>query len=114
MNCTIDIAKTKALISFAVTAKLICVFVFAYDVTLDVDVKLRNRRQVVLLPIIFLIKSISLSLFTDILALDSLFLAQHLICFYVLSIVISFFSACVVECFVCVFLALSISLIFSR
>ena len=25
-----DVAKTKALISFAVTAKLICVFVFAY------------------------------------------------------------------------------------
>ena len=30
MDCTIYIAKTKALISFAVTAKLICVFVFAY------------------------------------------------------------------------------------
>ena len=30
MNCTIYVAKTKALISFAVTAKLICVFVFAY------------------------------------------------------------------------------------
>ena len=30
MNCTIRIAKTKALISFAVTAKVICVFVFAY------------------------------------------------------------------------------------
>ena len=29
-NCTIRVAKTKALISFAVTAKLICVFVFAY------------------------------------------------------------------------------------
>ena len=29
-NCTIYVAKTKALISFAVTAKLICVFVFAY------------------------------------------------------------------------------------
>ena len=29
-NCTILVAKTKALISFAVTAKLICVFVFAY------------------------------------------------------------------------------------
>ena len=29
--CTIGIAKTKALISFAVTAKLICVFVFAYE-----------------------------------------------------------------------------------
>ena len=28
-NCTIRVAKTKALISFAVTAKLICVFVFA-------------------------------------------------------------------------------------
>ena len=27
---TIRIAKTKALISFAVTAKVICVFVFAY------------------------------------------------------------------------------------
>ena len=30
MDSTIRIAKTKALISFAVTAKLICVFVFAY------------------------------------------------------------------------------------
>ena len=30
MDCTVRIAKTKALISFAVTAKLICVFVFAY------------------------------------------------------------------------------------
>ena len=30
MNCTICVAKRKALISFAVTAKLICVFVFAY------------------------------------------------------------------------------------
>ena len=29
-NCTSYGAKTKALISFAVTAKLICVFVFAY------------------------------------------------------------------------------------
>ena len=28
-NCTIHVAKTKALISFAVTAKLICTFVFA-------------------------------------------------------------------------------------
>ena len=28
--CTIYVAKTKALISFAVTAKLICVFVLAY------------------------------------------------------------------------------------
>ena len=29
-DCTIYVAKTKSLISFAVTAKLICVFVFAY------------------------------------------------------------------------------------
>ena len=29
-DCTIYVAKTKALISFAVTAKLICVFVFVY------------------------------------------------------------------------------------
>ena len=29
-NCTIDVAKSKALISFAVTAKLICAFVFTY------------------------------------------------------------------------------------
>ena len=29
-NCTIHVAKTKALISFAVTARLICAFVFAY------------------------------------------------------------------------------------
>ena len=29
-KCTICVAKTKALISFAVNAKLICVFVFAY------------------------------------------------------------------------------------
>ena len=28
-NCTIRVAKTKVLISFAVTAKLICAFVFA-------------------------------------------------------------------------------------
>ena len=30
-NSTIHVTKTKALISFAVTAKLICVFVFAYS-----------------------------------------------------------------------------------
>ena len=30
MDCTIRVAKTMVLISFAVTAKLICVFVFAY------------------------------------------------------------------------------------
>ena len=30
MYWTIQVAKTKALISFAVTAKLICFFVFAY------------------------------------------------------------------------------------
>ena len=29
-DCTIRVAKTKALISFAVTVKLICGFVFAY------------------------------------------------------------------------------------
>ena len=29
-NCTSYVAKTKALISFAVTSKLICVFVFVY------------------------------------------------------------------------------------
>ena len=29
-DCTICVAKTKALISFAVTAKLVCIFVFAY------------------------------------------------------------------------------------
>ena len=29
-NYTINVVKTKALISFAVTAKLICAFVFAY------------------------------------------------------------------------------------
>ena len=29
-RCTIRVAKTKALISFAITAKLICAFVFAY------------------------------------------------------------------------------------
>ena len=29
-DCTIRVAKKKALISFAVTAKLICAFVFAY------------------------------------------------------------------------------------
>ena len=32
MNCTIRVAKTKALISFAVTAKLNCAFVFAYAI----------------------------------------------------------------------------------
>ena len=30
MDCTICVAKTKTLISFAVTAKLICAFVFVY------------------------------------------------------------------------------------
>ena len=30
MDCTIRVAKTKALIRCAVTAQLICVFVFAY------------------------------------------------------------------------------------
>ena len=30
MDCTIYVAKTKPLISFVVTAKRICVFVFAY------------------------------------------------------------------------------------
>ena len=30
MNCTIRVVKTKALISFAFTAKLICAFVFTY------------------------------------------------------------------------------------
>ena len=29
-KCSVRVAKTKALISFAVTAKLICAFVFAY------------------------------------------------------------------------------------
>ena len=30
--CSVYVAKIKALISFAVTAKLICVFVFAYAI----------------------------------------------------------------------------------
>ena len=30
MNCSRYVAKTKALITFTVTAKLICVLVFAY------------------------------------------------------------------------------------
>ena len=30
MNCTIPVAKIKALISFTITVKLICVFVFTY------------------------------------------------------------------------------------
>ena len=30
MGCTVYVAKTKALISFPVTPKLICVFVFRY------------------------------------------------------------------------------------
>ena len=30
MNCTTRVAKIKALISFAATAKLVCPFVFAY------------------------------------------------------------------------------------
>ena len=29
-DCTVGVAKTKALISFAATAKLICAFVFVY------------------------------------------------------------------------------------
>ena len=32
MDCSIHVAKTKALISFADTAKLICIFVFAYSI----------------------------------------------------------------------------------
>ena len=30
-DCTVHVAKTKALISFAVTTKLMCVFVFLYE-----------------------------------------------------------------------------------
>ena len=44
------------------------------DVTLDVDVKLRNDVQPFLYPISFLIKSI-FSLFTNILTLDFFFLS---------------------------------------
>ena len=30
MNCTIRVAKTKELMSYAITAKLICALVFSY------------------------------------------------------------------------------------
>ena len=30
-NCTLRVTKTKVMISFAVTAKLSCIFVFAYE-----------------------------------------------------------------------------------
>ena len=43
MDCTIRMAKTKALISFAVTAKLICVFVFVYaKIRFSHDIIIRN------------------------------------------------------------------------
>ena len=62
MYCTIRVAKAKALISFAVTAKLICVFVFAYAKSLFshneahlivADFQFRSLRGVVvkLLPL---------------------------------------------------------------
>ena len=44
-DCTIQVAKTKALISFAVTAKLICVFVFAYAKIRFSDVAAHMRCQ---------------------------------------------------------------------
>ena len=56
MDWTIYVAKAKALISFAVTAKLICVFVFAYAkclfshdaahyFTLTLDIELDNAKH---------------------------------------------------------------------
>ena len=42
-NCTIRVGKTKALISFAVTAQLICAFVFA----LTTDIVLQNGCHLV-------------------------------------------------------------------
>ena len=51
MNCTVYVAKTKALISFAVTAKLICVFVFAYAkrwISHDVAQVLSDQRVLII------------------------------------------------------------------
>ena len=42
MDCTFRIAKTKALISCAFTAQLICVFVFAYSKSLFSHNEARN------------------------------------------------------------------------
>ena len=46
------VAKTKALISFAITAKLICVFVFAYAKSRFSYQEAHNKRigQVILPP----------------------------------------------------------------
>ena len=54
MDCTIRVAKTKALISFAVTAKLIFVSVFAYA-------KSRFSHDAVQLVVTFFFNSGSIS-----------------------------------------------------
>ena len=62
MYCTIYVAKTKALISFTVTGKLICVFVFAYAkcwFTHDVAHILINIRTIPLLYEEWINKSIA-------------------------------------------------------
>ena len=49
-DCTIRVAKTKALISFAVTAKLICVIVFAYAKSRFSH----NEAQIFMIKMVFL------------------------------------------------------------
>ena len=61
----------------------------AADVTLDVDVKLRNRRPVIFTSYKFLDK-VNFFHFTNSLALDFFFLGATFDKFYVLSTVISF------------------------
>ena len=45
------VAKTKALISFAVTTKLICVFVFAYAIS-----RFSHDMAHMMVPVIYLIQ----------------------------------------------------------
>ena len=64
----------------------------AYDVTLDVDVKMRNRRPVVFTSYKYLDK-VDVFLFysvTDILAVDFFFLSATFDMFHILSTVVSF------------------------
>ena len=65
--CTIRVAKTKALISFAVTAKLICVFVFAYAKTGFLITRLNcyNVSDVYMLAYSFLVESLLKVLVTN-------------------------------------------------
>ena len=53
MGCTIRVAKTKTLISFAVTAKLICVFVFAYAKSRFSHNEAQNIRPLIIQTVSF-------------------------------------------------------------